>query len=218
MPLALVNRALDRLGLAQDPRELSPVEAYQLSLELGSSYGATLTQLSQLNKITDQTYGELGRWQPITIKTELGDGTRPRNARAAVWDVTERRRERRLRLSRDDELHVRLPEIPTSGYRWDLTMNGLASQLDLLADELEPNRLEDQGRFGVTRRRHLWWRATGAGEGVLQARLNRPWEGGRASPIDTLSLSISIAMPRTGAESDIGIGLPQRRALLQAAA
>ena len=44
MPLALVNRALDRLSLPRDPRDITPVEAYQLSLELGSSYLATLSQ------------------------------------------------------------------------------------------------------------------------------------------------------------------------------
>lgn len=217
MPLPLVNRALDRLGLAQDPRELSPVEAYQLSLELGSSYTATLTQLGQLNKITERAQRELSSWQPISIKTELGDGTRPRNARAAVWDVTENRRDRRLRLQRDDELHVRLPELPSSGYRWDLHFDGLGEELDLLVDELEPSRLEDTGRLGAMRRRHLWWRATGAGQGVLEARLVRSWEGPGATAIDRLTLSIAVAMPRTGPEVDVGIGLPQRRALLASA-
>jgi Zn-dependent peptidase ImmA (M78 family)/predicted secreted protein len=217
MPLPLVNRALDRLGLGQDPGALSPVEAYQLSLELGSSYTATLTQLGQLNKITEHAQKELDGWQPISIKTELGDGTRPRNARAAVWDVTESRRDRRLRLQRDDELHVRLPELPSSGYRWDLRFGGLNDELELLVDELEPSRLEDTGRVGAMRRRHLWWRATGTGDGVLEARLVRSWEGPGATPIDSLTLSIAVAMPPTGPEVDIGIGLPQRRALLAAA-
>jgi hypothetical protein len=92
MPLALVNRALDRLSVPREPGELSPVDAYQLSLELGSSYTATITQLKQLNKIGETGYGELGRWQPIAIKAGLGGGSRPANARADVWDVTEARR------------------------------------------------------------------------------------------------------------------------------
>jgi predicted secreted protein len=218
MPLPLVNRALDRLGMAQTPTEISPIQAYQLSLELGSSYTATITQLVQLNKIANPVQQELARWQPITIKTELGDGTRPRNARADVWDVTEQRRDRRLRLRRDDELHLRLPELPTSGYRWELQVDGISDGLHLLVDELEPDRLEDQERYGTARRRHLWWRATEPGEGVLQARLVRPWEHEGSAAIDSLSLTITVATSRTGAESDIGIAEPQRRAMLQEAA
>lgn len=215
MPLPLVNRALDRLGLARDPHELSPVEAYQLSLELGSSYTATATQLKQLNKISEQARAELARWQPITIKTELGDGTRPANARADVWDVTDTRRERNLRLRLDDELHLRLAEMPSSGYRWDIEARELETGLELLADELEPPDLHRQERIGATRRRHLWWRATEAGHGTLVVRLVRSWQGPDAETLDRMSLPLAITPPRTGTESDIGVASPQRRALLQ---
>lgn len=218
MPLPLVNRLLDRLGLAREPRELSPVEAYQLSLELGSSYTATITQLKQLNKITDAALQELNGWQPIAIKTELGGGTRPSNARADVWDVTESRRDRHLQLRLDDELHVRLPEVPSTGYRWELDLDELNTGLDLLADELEPSDLHGHERFGATRRRHLWWRATSIARGTLDVRLVRSWQGAPAAAIDRVSLPLSIRGPRTGLELETGIALPQRRALLQAAA
>jgi Zn-dependent peptidase ImmA (M78 family)/predicted secreted protein len=218
MPLPLVNRAMDRLALRREPRELSPVEAYQLSLELGSSYTATITQLTQLNKISDHVLQELSGWQPITIKTTLGAGTRPGNARADVWDVTDSRRDRRLQLRLDDELHVRLPEVPTSGYRWAADLSGVDVGLDLLADELEPTDLHGQERFGATRQRHLWWRATGIGRGALDLRLVRSWQGADAAAVDRVSLAVAIEPPRTGTELDTGIALPQRRALLQAAA
>lgn len=218
MPLALVNRVLDRLGLAREPRELSPVDAYQLSLELGSSYEATITQLNQLNKIGETTFRELGRWRPIAIKTGLGGGSRPANARADVWDVTETRRARHLHLRLGDELHVRLPEMPTTGYRWQVDLDEIGTGLDLLTDELEPIDLHDHERFGVTRERHLWWRATGTGDGRLDVRLTRSWEGADATPLDRLSLPVAIRPPRTGLELDTGIAKPQRRALLQAAA
>jgi Zn-dependent peptidase ImmA (M78 family)/predicted secreted protein len=218
MPLQLVNRAMDRLALPRQPPELSPVDAYQLSLELGSSYTATITQLKQLNKINDQALQQLSVWQPISIKVELGGGTRPRNARADVWDITESRRDRRLELRLDDELHVRLPEIPTSGYRWKVDLGELETGLDLLADELEPTDLHGQERFGATRRRHLWWRATKAGRGTLEVRLVRPWEGDTATAIDRVAAPLSIRAPRTGLELDTGIALPQRRALLRTVA
>lgn len=218
MPLALVNRALDRLSLPREPQELLPVDAYQLSLELGSSYTATVTQLKQLNKIGEVGYQELSRWQPITIKTSLGGGSRPANARADVWDVTEARRDRQLQLRLGDELHVRLPEMPTTGYRWQVDLNQLASSLELLTDELEPTDLHEHERFGGRRQRHLWWRATGTGRGTLDVRLTRSWEGPDAQLLDRLSLPLAIRPPRTGLELDSGLAISQRRALLQAAA
>ncbi len=218
MPLALVNRALDRLSLPREPGELSPADAYQLSLELGSSYTATITQLKQLNKVGETGYSELGRWQPIAIKTGLGGGSRPANARADVWDVTEARRGRQLLLRLGDELHVRLPELPTTGYRWQVDLNEIAPSLDLLTDELEPVDLHGQERFGATRERHLWWRASGTGRGTLDVRLARAWEGPDAVSLDRLSLAVAIRPPRTGLEMDTGIAMPQRRALLQATA
>jgi len=218
MPLPLVNRALDRMGLPREPREITPVEAYQLSLELGSSYTATITQLKQLNKINDDALGNLSGLQPIMIKAELGGGTRPGNARADVWDVTERRRERHMHLRLDDELHVRLPEVPTSGYRWQVGLDGLETGLELLIDELEPTDLHGQERYGATRQRHLWWRATEPGQGTLEVRLIRSWQGPHAAPLDHVSMPLSIRAPRTGLELDTGIAVPQRRALLREAA
>jgi predicted secreted protein len=216
MPLQLVNRALDRLLLPRRPSALTPIEAYQLSLEIGSSYRATIIQLKQLKKISQATLENLSRWDPIQIKIELGNGRRPDNARADVWDVTENRRARRPRLRVDDELHVRLPEIPTSGYRWHVDLRDAAGCLEPVADELEADAQAAE-RLGSTRERHLWWRAVQPGQGVLSLRLIRPWQGD-AEPADSLELPLSVLLPRTGDEAPAGISLPQRRAMLQEAA
>lgn len=215
MPLQLVNRALDRLSLLREPQALTPTDAYQLSLEMGSSYRATITQLYQLNKIPNTLVAELRRWEPIEIKVQLGRGHRPANSRADVWDVDERRRERRIQLRLDDELHVRLPEIPTSGYRWQVDVVGAGACVELLVDELEPD-LQPQDRQGSGRRRHLWWRAVAPGSGTLDLRLVRPWQGPEAEPVDGLRLPLSVQVPRTGLELPTGISLPQRRAMLEA--
>jgi Zn-dependent peptidase ImmA (M78 family)/predicted secreted protein len=214
MPLPLVNRALDRLSLSREPSDLTPIEAYQLSLEMGSSYRATITQLKQLNKISQTGLEQLQAWEPIQIKTELGDGRRPENARADVWDVNKTRMARNLRLRIDDELHVRLPEIPTSGYRWDVDVKGMA--LEPVLDELETD-LNTAERYGGARRRHLWWRAISPGGTTLSLRLVRPWQHA-AEPLDGLELALRVQTPRTGLQSSAGISLPQRRALLTEAA
>jgi Zn-dependent peptidase ImmA (M78 family)/predicted secreted protein len=216
MPLPLVNRALDRLSLPRELHALTSIEAYQLSLEMGSSYRATITQLKQLNKISDALTNELRRWEPIQIKTELGAGRRPDNSRADVWDVDECRRGRNLQLRLEDELHIRLPEIPTSGYRWEVDVRGGAS-LEPLLDELEPD-LQTQERLGGERRRHLWWKAIEPGGGVVDLRLVRPWQGQEAESVDGLQLSLTVQIPRTGLEMAAGISLPQRRAMLAQAA
>lgn len=217
MPLPLVNRALDRLSLSRDPHDLSPTDAYQLSLEMGSSYRATITQLAQLNKIPNALLVELGKWQPIDLKIEVARGHRPANSRADVWAVDEHRRDRRMQLRLDDELHVRLPEIPSSGYRWHLEWLDADASLELVADELETELLE-QPLIGATRRRHMWWKAVAPGAGVLDLRLVRAWQGPDAEPVDGLRLQLVVQIPRTGLELPTGISLPQRRAMLEAAA
>lgn len=217
MPLPLVNRALDRLSLPREPQALTPIDAYQLSLEMGSSYRATITQLNQLNKLPDAQLARLRRWEPIQLKVELGAGVRPANSRADVWDVDERRRGRQLQLRLEDELHVRLPEIPTSGYRWQVDVVGAGACLELLTDELEPE-LQSQERIGTGRRRHLWWKAVEPGTGRLDLRLIRPWQGAQAEAVDGLELPLSVQTPRTGRDVSAGISLPQRRAMLQEAA
>lgn len=218
MPLPLVNRALDRLALPREPRELTPIDAYQLSLELGSSYTATVTQLNQLNKIPAQRYRELSGWQPIDIKVELGRGQRPANSRCDVWLIEEQLRQRHLHLGLEDELHVRLPEIPTSGYRWEIVLDGMSESFELVVDDFESPGPAQDDRLGRTRQRHIWWRAVAPADGNVELRLVRPWQAPTAEPADAFSLPVSVELPRTGLESFDGISLPQRRALLHEAA
>jgi Zn-dependent peptidase ImmA (M78 family)/predicted secreted protein len=218
MPLSLVNRAQDRLGLDRTPAQLTPIEAYQLSLEMGSSYTATVNQLVQLNKITDTQRTELEAWKPMDLKIELGNGTRPAHARADVWDVTAARRGRKVRLRLADELHLRLPELPATGYRWDVGLAAADTGLEVVADELEPAGLAANERIGADRLRHVWWRAVAPVETTLELRLVRPWEGPGAAAADAFSVPLAVETPRTGLQVSAGLSEPQRRAMLQQAA
>jgi predicted secreted protein len=218
MPLALVNRAQDRLGLDRRPAQLTPIETYQLSLEMGSSYTATVNQLAQLHKITGAQRDELEAWRPIDLKIELGNGTQPVSARADVWDVTTARRGRQVRLRLADELHLRLPELPASGYRWDVGLGDGHSGLELVADELEPAGLSTHERIGADRLRHLWWRAVAPAHTTLELRLVRPWETHAAAAADAFSVRLAVETPRTGLHGSAGLSEPQRRAMLDQAA
>jgi hypothetical protein len=210
MPLAVVNRALDRLGLQREPHEMSASAAYQLPLELGCSYTATLTQLRQLNKLSNAEVDRLAKYEPIDIKAELGGGAKPANSWADAWLVDERTKDRHLRLRTDDELHVRLPEIPSSGSRWAADWAALDGSLELIEDALDPSDLELGRLIGAERRRHLWWRATKAGAGSVGLALRRPGARSAGLPLETLDLPLSVVEPRSGSSSGAGMSYRQR--------
>jgi Zn-dependent peptidase ImmA (M78 family)/predicted secreted protein len=212
MPLRLVNLALDRLSLPREPAELNPVSAYQLSLEIGASYRATITRLNQLNKISYPLANELRSHEPMQMKLEIGAGQAPENSRAAVWALDPKLGSRHLELRTEDELHVRLAEIPSSGYRWNLEAE--VGGLEVLEDELERGDVPPGVRFGSRVTRHLRFRALEPGAGTLRLSLIRDWEGSDRDPVDQIALPLVVQAPPTGLESPTGILLPQRQALL----
>jgi inhibitor of cysteine peptidase len=70
-----------------------------------------------------------------------------------------------------DEVVVRLPENPSTGYRWELdTPRG---SLELADDAYVRPRDEAVGSGGE---RHFTFRATGRGEARVRLRLARSWE------------------------------------------
>jgi Zn-dependent peptidase ImmA (M78 family)/predicted secreted protein len=211
MPLRLVNLALDRLSLPRELAELDPVAAYQLSLEIGASYRATIARLNQLNRISYPLANQLRSHEPMEMKIEIGAGRAPENSRAAVWALNHELGGRHLELRMEDELHVRLAEIPSSGYRWRLEAE--VGGLEVLEDELEHGEVRDE-RLGSRVIRHLRCRALEPGTGTLQLSLIRDWEGSNREPADRIALPLSVQGPPTGLESVTGIALPQRQALL----
>lgn len=126
--------------------------------------------------------------------------------------LDERNRGRLLALRAGDELHVRLPEIPSGGYRWQVELSDDAPALDLVADELEPLELDHAQRFGNARRRHLWWRARAPGSGTMTLSLQRPWEGADGRPADAFRVGVTVEGPQTG-ELDHGSSWRQREAI-----
>jgi Zn-dependent peptidase ImmA (M78 family)/predicted secreted protein len=211
MPLALVNRALARLSLPEEPKQIGAAETYQLSLEIGASYRATVSRLNELNKISFPHAEALRGYEPKEMKVELGGGRAPQESQAAVFSIEEGLRERRLFMRQGDELHVRLTEVPSSGYRWALGSGG--EGLELLSDKLE-HPVPHGKRLGGAANRHLWWRALEPLVGTLVLVLVREWQGAAAEPADTLALPISIEAPRHDTELGTGLAEPQREAIL----
>ena len=224
MPVQLVNVVLQRLGLPLRPRTMSAEHVYEASLELGSSYTAALTQLRALGKIDWQTAQRLAKRSPIEIKEALGGGERPQNARADVWLLEEDDHDRDLVIRLEDEIDVRLPEVPTSGYRWlarvDRTDSGpsvASNDLPLVEvrSRLEPVDARKPRRYGGERRRRLRLRAVRSGDVDLELVLVQPWLGADAEPLRRLRAHVRVAEPRTGGAPQ-GVSIVQQEALLAA--
>lgn len=209
MPLQLVNQTLRRVGLPRQPQMVSAEKAYELSLLFGTSYQATISQLQALHKIDWRLARELRKEKPIDIKTRIAGGRRPENARADVWRVDEAYDGEQIVVRVEDEIHVALPENPTTGARW--LRRAENEQLTLLDSWREP---QDEGEqvYGRPRLRHLWFRATEPGNAALSLALARPQNPRRGAR--TFELEIAIARRRTG-EGDHGVS-ERQHALLAA--
>jgi len=188
MPLPLVNRSMARLGLG-DRRDLRASDIYQLSLELGVSYRAAVNQLVALRKIRRENGDKLRKVEPQTIKLELTEGQPLSNPWADVWMIEQPALERRkIEMSSDDELHIRLSEPTTAGYRWGVVHSDLA---DAILDKTVASG--DGQEFGASCLRHLAWRALEAGTREVHLALARPWEEGNISPLKEVRISAHIS-------------------------
>jgi predicted secreted protein len=206
MPLQLVNRTLTRLGLPREPQSVTADQIYELSLLFGTSYQATVTQLQALHKIDWRQARELQKQKPIDIKTRLAGGRRPENARADVWRVGEQYDGEQILVRVEDEIHVALPENPTTGARW--LPRGRTESMALIDSWREPD--DDKQVFGRPRLRHLWFRADEPGSEALSPALARPQNPRRGAR--TFELEVAIARRRTG-ESDYGVSVHQHALL-----
>jgi Zn-dependent peptidase ImmA (M78 family)/predicted secreted protein len=192
MPIQVVNRVLLARGFDRDRPQLGPVDVYELSLEFGTSYQATVTQLAVLEKITWAETRTL-RFPPIEIKTTLAAGRRPRDARADVWLVRDTDTERDLPVRVNDEIVLRLPEIPSSGYVWTLHRIQFAS-LEVVDEVTEA--VDDEGdRHGGSAIRRVHLRAISPGVDDIAVVLRRPWED---EPVRQVVVHVHVAREPTG--------------------
>ena len=188
MPLPLVNRCMARLGLTER-RDLTASEVYQLSLELGVSYRAAVTQLVALKRTRREHGDKLRKVEPQTIKLELTDGQPLSNPWADVWMIEQPAVERRkIEMSSDDELHIRLSEPTTAGYRWGVVHSDMA---DAIMDKTVATG--DGQEYGAPCLRHLAWRAVEAGTREVHLALARPWEDGQSAPLQEVRISAHVS-------------------------
>lgn len=214
MPLAVVNRALDRLALPQGPHSWTAAEVYQFSLELSVSYRAMLTQLSALRLIATATLDELRKVRPSEIKKSLNGGLPPANSRVDVWLVEQRTQRRRLRLQVDDELNIRVPAVGCDG-GWTSELVGSDDALQLITDDRDEQAPRLPGIGASARDCRLRWRAQQVGNGSLHIRSATL----SATPVGPETFEVEVEVEVEVIERGNGDGqhvLQRRRALEQA--
>jgi predicted secreted protein len=205
----MVNAALVGADLDWDRPQLTAADVYALSLQFGTSYEAALTQLAVLEKISWTAIRGL-RLPPIQIKTNLA-GRRPLDVRADLWVAYDRHREQEFPMRVGDELLVRLPEIPSSGFSWELTPPAPTNL------EIVDNRVDAVGDgelvLGGAVQRTIHLRATVPGLVDLAAQLVRPWED---EPVDRVTFHVAVASSPTGG-APVGLLEKQQRRMAEVA-
>lgn len=89
-------------------------------------------------------------------------------------------------LQLDDEVVLRLPENPTTGYRWELEPD---APVEIVGDTFE---LADEPLLGSGGTRLLRLRAAKTGPGRLRLKHWQPWEG-ENSITQTLQVNLEVA-------------------------
>jgi len=87
--------------------------------------------------------------------------------------LTERDNEQAVSLVVGDVLTIRLPENPTTGFRWQTDRTEASGVLDPMADFFAPSPV---GAIGAGGTRVLRWTATSQGHAEIRLELMRTWE------------------------------------------
>ncbi len=215
MPLQLVNLTLRNLRFSIKPAQLSALDVYRLALEFGASYAATIRQLVALKKLDHRHALSLRKKQPITIKEELG-GLRPRHSWADIWLLDDSQVGRKIAPRLDDEVHVILPETPSTGYLWvwneSKDLNGQVG-VELMRQLFEASNVDQSEIVGDTGRRHFVFSVTRLGLHTLKLIMTRPW---RSDDVETVFEAHLDAQPRATGTSDHGLAEEQKDLLLTA--
>jgi Zn-dependent peptidase ImmA (M78 family)/predicted secreted protein len=172
MPLQLVNYTLRTTGLTGRNVSLTPQHVYQLALELGVSYSATVWQLVGQHKLTVHDGQRLRRESPLVVKTGL-TGVKPEDPWADVWLLDESQEGREFSPHTRDEIHVLLAETPSTGYVWQLA-NDPTSVLAMIDDRFETDG--DEEILGASGLRHIAFRVAHPGVSRIRFEKRRPWQ------------------------------------------
>ncbi len=204
-PAWLLASNLERRGWTA--RDLSdPVNVYQASLRLGTSYRATCYALERHKVVGPDQRARLLDIEPKEIKQRLLTGYEPPDWRSDVWLLSERDEGALIEGGRNDLFVVRLRENSGAGYLWNFDQLRDAG-FALVHDDREEGNPEVIGGV-LTRRVTARSEDRVQGEVVLQEA--RPWM--TDAPLHQLLLRYDLRGPENP-----GMWEPELKRLLQAA-
>jgi hypothetical protein len=203
MPRRLLRAGIGELGF---PSVSTAVEAYALSLWLGTSFAATVRQLSTTRLVDRGTARGWASQAPKGIKLGLINGFPLDDTRNDVWWLQQSPRQA-LAVRPGDRLLVRLPQSVSSGYSWE--PGALPVGVDVLADSFsdpwEPGLLgpaEESHTPGAPVFRSLLLGVDhdmAPGDHLtLDFALRRPWDPRAVA--DTHEIQMAIPSRRSGTQ------------------
>jgi Zn-dependent peptidase ImmA (M78 family)/predicted secreted protein len=189
MPKRLVASTLAMLGVSS--QLLDEQGVYALSLELGTSYTATVRQLHGLKLITARLRDRLLKATPQSIKRALGEADLTADPWRDVRLIGARTRGRAVGAIEGDIVALELPEIPSSGFLWRPTV--VPQRLSFVRDEYRPVSADALGGNGVHR---FVFSVRGSGAHRIRLELARPWQSERTVEVRDVEV---IAEPKPAA-------------------
>lgn len=198
MPLELVEATWESLDLPARSEETTAPEAYRLALSMGVSYRACVVQLRAMEKLSKARAIELLSYKPKDLKRIVNQGIGPLDPWADVWPLEVADSGRSIEVRVRDEIRLKLPEKPSTGYRWVVDEEGHTELVQKTGEEFEALKLED-GVIGVGGHRFVSFRALEPGAGHLMLKLIRTWEN--VQQPRRFSVNLTIFENSSGGES-----------------
>ncbi|WP_298461262.1 ImmA/IrrE family metallo-endopeptidase [uncultured Cellulomonas sp.] len=117
MPLELLYSTARRYGIRRGS-EVGPEQLYQAARDMHVSYEAAVRQFVNTKLVSPGNRTELLKARPMLIKRALADGLALPDPRGDVWVLDHPDERVSVEAFVGDAIVLRLPERPSTGYRW----------------------------------------------------------------------------------------------------
>lgn len=202
MPRRLLREGMRQLGMA---RVRNPYDVYTLALWLGTSYAATILQLTATRLLSSRQAAVWSQISPRDIKQTLAGDLAPADMSNDVWWLSSRHNREPIEARPGDRLVLIFDEIPSSGYAWRLTElpAGFRVLADSNHDDWEPrfsvDPVEDDDVAGTSHPHFIVIELDpGLTEDIQRLALIKDQEWNPAAPNDDFEILIAIKPPLNG--------------------
>lgn len=190
--LLLPNFLLDEFMAKQGwgSKELAnPVNMYQASLRLGTSYRSTVEAFNRLGNLTSSDHSDLIETDVTDIKRSLLEDFRVDCLKEReVWYLTKPDEDATIRANPKDLIVLKLKEHSSAGYEWDLEPLEKVG-FNVLYDE---TKTEGLGQIGAPSHRSLVVNPGESDSGDYLIKESCPW---RRVPTPEVNLTIRYRRP-----------------------